>query len=171
VRGGVGHAGRADQEFAAGLSPGLACVPEARATSAGERLHSIDQGRDRARHWCERDYGMRRHTRTQRLPEEHFEAEEQRALLPAPSEPYDVPLRCEPKVARDHFAQVAKAHYTLPTRFIGKTLRARVGHISGVMAAGLPLTRKVASATPEEAVNFSVMWDRGPLHGASKSGP
>ena len=92
---------------------------------AGERLHSIEQARDRARLWCERDYGMRRHTRTQRLPKEHFEAEEQRVLLPAPSEPYDVPLWCEPKVARDHFAQVAKALYTLPTRFIGKTLRAR----------------------------------------------
>ena len=36
-----------------------------------------------------------------------------------------MPLWCEPKVARDHFAQVAKALYTLPTRFIGKTLRAR----------------------------------------------
>jgi len=92
---------------------------------AGEGLHSIEQARDHARLWCERDYGMRRHTRTQRLPKEHFEAEEQRALLPAPSEPYDVPLWCEPKVARDHFAQVAKALYTLPTRFIGKTLCAR----------------------------------------------
>lgn len=28
-------------------------------------------------------------------------------------------------MARDHFAQVAKALYSLPTRFIGKTLRAR----------------------------------------------
>jgi len=92
---------------------------------AGERLHSIEQARDHARLWCEREYGRRRHTRTQRLPKEHFEAEEQRVLLPAPSEPYDVPLWCEPKVARDHFAQVAKALYTLPTRFIGKTLRAR----------------------------------------------
>ena len=38
-----------------------------------------------------------------------YEAEERRALLPAPGEPYDVPLWCEPKAARDHFAQVAKA--------------------------------------------------------------
>jgi hypothetical protein len=38
---------------------------------------------------------------------------------------YDVPLWCEPKVARDHFAQVARALYSLPTRFIGKGLTAR----------------------------------------------
>ena len=50
---------------------------------------------------------------------------EKKALLAAPSEQYDVPLWCEPKVARDHRAQVAKALYSLPTRLIGKTLRAR----------------------------------------------
>ncbi|HXO15299.1 MAG TPA: hypothetical protein VN835_03080 [Steroidobacteraceae bacterium] len=92
---------------------------------AGEQLRTLDDARARGRSWCECDYGLRRHTRTQRLPKEHFEAVEKPALLPAPAEPYDVPLWCEPKVARDHFAQVAKALYTLPTRFIGKTLRAR----------------------------------------------
>jgi len=92
---------------------------------AGEPLHTIEQARDHSHRWCEREYGMRRHTRTQRLPKEHFEAVEHGTLLPAPTEPYDVPLWCEAKVARDHFAQVAKALYTLPTRFIGKTLRVR----------------------------------------------
>src|SRR6266849_3848177 len=91
----------------------------------GERPSSLDEARDRGRSSCESEYGMRRHTRTQRLPKEHFDAEERPALLPAPTEPYDVPLWCEPKVARDHFAQVAKALYTLSTRLIGKTLRAR----------------------------------------------
>jgi hypothetical protein len=68
---------------------------------------------------------MRRHSRTQRLPLEHFEAEEKSVLKPAPTAPYDTPLWCDPKVARDHFAQVDKALYSLPTHFIGKTLRAR----------------------------------------------
>jgi hypothetical protein len=36
-----------------------------------------------------------------------------------------VPLWCSPKVARDHYAQVDRALYSLPTRFIGRTLRAR----------------------------------------------
>ena len=41
---------------------------------------------------------MRRHSRTQRLPREHFEAEERPALLPAPTAPYDVPTLVRPKV-------------------------------------------------------------------------
>jgi hypothetical protein len=47
------------------------------------------------------------------------------ALLPAPCEPYDVPIWAHPVVARDQFAQVAKALYSLPTRFLGRTLTAR----------------------------------------------
>jgi hypothetical protein len=92
---------------------------------AGEHLATITQAREHARHWCLHDYGLRRHTRTQRLPLECFEAEEKIRLRPAPPTPYDVPLWCDPKVARDHFAQVAKALYSLPTRFIGRRLRAR----------------------------------------------
>jgi hypothetical protein len=59
------------------------------------------------------------------MPLEHFRDEEQMALLPPPTSRYDVPLWCEPKVARDQHAQVALALYSLPTRFVGKTLRAR----------------------------------------------
>jgi len=91
----------------------------------GEQIHDLDQAREHARLWCKTEYGMRRHTRTQRLPLEHFETEEKLALLPAPTELYDVPIWCDPKVGRDHYAQVAKALYSLPTRLIGKTLRAR----------------------------------------------
>jgi len=91
----------------------------------GERLHTLEQARDRARSWCLSEYGMRRHSRTHRLPREHFEAEEKAVLLPAPTDPYDIPVWAEPLVAKDHYAQVACALYTLPTEFIGKKLRAR----------------------------------------------
>jgi transposase len=91
----------------------------------GESLQAIDDAQRRAVYWCRAEYGMRRHTRTQRLPLEYFESEEKPKLLPAPTSPYEVPLWCEPKVARDQHAQVAKALYSLPTRFVGKTLRAR----------------------------------------------
>ncbi len=92
---------------------------------AGERLQDIEQARERGAFWSRHEYGMRRHSRTQRRPLEHFEAEEKAVLKPAPTAAYDVPLWCEPKVARDHFAQVDRALYSLPTRFIGKRLRAR----------------------------------------------
>ena len=91
----------------------------------GEEFHLIEQSREHAQRWCSEGYGARRHSTTGRMPKEHFEASEKPALLPMPTAPYDVPLWCEPKVARDHLAQVARALYSLPTRLIGKTLRAR----------------------------------------------
>jgi transposase len=91
----------------------------------GEELLDIEHARQHAREWCATEYGLRRHSTTQRIPREHFEAEERVALLPAPAEPYDVPLWCDPKVHRDQHAAVAKALYSLPARFRGRTLRAR----------------------------------------------
>lgn len=92
---------------------------------AGERLRTLEEARRRAREWCINDYGMRKHSTTCRLPLEQFEAEEKEKLLPAPEEPYDVPIFAEPKVARDQFAVVARALYSLPRIFVGKKLRAR----------------------------------------------
>lgn len=92
---------------------------------AGERLTSLEVARERGVRWCLDEYGMRRHTRTQRLPREHFEAEERPALLPMPTERYDVPIRAEPKVARDQHAEVARSLYSLPQAYVGKRLVAR----------------------------------------------
>jgi transposase len=92
---------------------------------AGEQLKSLDEARMHGRHWCLNDYGRRRHTRTQRLPLEHFESEEKTRLGPAPTAPYEVPLWCEPKVAPDQHAQVAKALYSLPRAYRGHKLEAR----------------------------------------------
>lgn len=91
----------------------------------GEVIHTLEQAHQRALVWSTQESGLRRHTSTGRMPKEHFEAEEQRRLLPAPTEPYDVPTWHEPKVGRDHLAAVAKALYSLPTVYCGKRLRAR----------------------------------------------
>jgi len=91
----------------------------------GERLQRLEDATRRANYWSLEEYGMRRHTRTQRLPRECFEAEEKPRLLPAPSEPYDIPIWCDPKVGPDQHAQVAKALYSLPRDFRRKRLRAR----------------------------------------------
>ena len=92
---------------------------------AGEQLHDLDEARERALRWCRDEYGMRRHGTTHRMPREHFTHVEAPELLPVPTEPYDVPRWSTPKIARDHFAQVERALYTLPTRLIGRTLDAR----------------------------------------------
>jgi transposase len=91
----------------------------------GEILPSLDQARERALYWSRSEYGMRRHSTTQRLPHEHFTSVEASQLHPAPRAPYDIPLWCDPKVGRDHLAQVAWALYSLPTRWIGERVQAR----------------------------------------------
>lgn len=91
----------------------------------GETITTIEQAHARALVWCREEAGMRRHSRTRRLPREHFETVEKPALLAAPTMPYDIPIHCEPKVARDQHAQVARALYSLPRRYVGKTLHAR----------------------------------------------
>lgn len=92
---------------------------------AGERLQSLEAARERGRRWGLDEYGMRRHSSTRRLPREHFETEERPKLFPPPTERYDIPLWCEPKVARDQHAQVDRALYSLPSVYVGKRLRAR----------------------------------------------
>jgi len=92
---------------------------------AGELLTTLEDARVVAHRWCLEDYGLRRHSRTQRRPLEHFQAEEQPVLLPAPITPYDIPLWSEPKVARDQLAAVAKAFYSIPHRYVGHNLTAR----------------------------------------------
>lgn len=103
---------------------------------AGEVLADLDQARALARHWCREEYGWRRHSRTLQRPREHFEAIEHPALRPAPTAPYDVPLWCEPKVGRDQLVQVARALYSLPTRYVGHTLRARADRTTVRFYAG-----------------------------------
>lgn len=92
---------------------------------AGEVLATLDDARVQAAHWCREEYGLRRHSRTQRPPREHFEAEEQSVLLPAPTTPFDIPVWSTPKVARDQLAVIAKAFYSIPHSYVGAFLSAR----------------------------------------------
>jgi transposase len=90
----------------------------------GEKIRGIKEAITHAASWCT-SYGMRRHTSTRRMPLEHFDSAEKPALLPMPTDEYDVPHWCEPKVAPDQHAQVQGALYSLPRKWIGKRLRAR----------------------------------------------
>ena len=92
---------------------------------AGEKLLDLVDARRRGNHWCAEEYGLRRHTTTQRMPREHFEADEKPHLKSAPTETYDVPVWCEPKVGADQHAQVARALYSLEFEYRNKQVRAR----------------------------------------------
>ncbi len=96
----------------------------------GESFESLSAARTHAETWCRTVAGMKLHSRTYRAPREHFDADERAALLPGPTEHYDVPVWTSAKVARDHYAQVARGLYSLPTRLIGKALTARADRSS-----------------------------------------
>jgi len=85
-------------------------------------LHEL---RKSAAHWCREVAGMRVHGTTRLVPREVFEAQERSALLPAPVAPFDVPRWSKAKVHPDHHVQVARALYSVPTRYLGRTLRVR----------------------------------------------
>jgi transposase len=91
----------------------------------GEELCSVEQALTHGTSWCLEEYGMRVHSTTQRRPREHFETEERPALLPAPSEPYDIPEWSKPKVGPDQHAAVLKSLYSLPRTYRRKEIEAR----------------------------------------------
>ena len=92
---------------------------------AGEVLTTLEAARTWGEHWCLNEYGLRRHSRTQRRPLEHFQSEEQACLLPRPTTPYDIPRWSDPKVGRDQLAAVDKALYSLPHPYVGQRVTAR----------------------------------------------
>jgi len=123
---------------------------------AGEVLTTLDAARAWARHWCLNDYGLRRHSRTQRRPLEHFQVEEQARLLPAPTTPYDIPLWSEPKVGRDQLAAVAKALYSIPHPYVGQRVTARAdAQLVRFYARGLLIKTHLRTAPGGQAIDAS----------------
>jgi transposase len=92
---------------------------------AGERFIDLGDAQRRAVEWCRVRAGLRVHGTTQARPAEVFAQVEQPRLLPAPTEPYDLPLYSRPKVHRDHHVEVAKALYSVPGNLIGSRVDAR----------------------------------------------
>ena len=93
---------------------------------AAERYLDLDATRKGLAHWCREVAGQRRHGTLRRKPLEVFEAEEKALLLPAPEEPYDVPIWAERKVGSDHAISVGEALYSVPHALRGESLRVRL---------------------------------------------
>lgn len=91
----------------------------------GETFTSLADARRSAEHWSRDIAGARVHGTTRQVPREAFERDEKAAMLAAPATPFDVPLWTDAKVHPDHHVQVARALYSVPTRFIGRTVRVR----------------------------------------------
>jgi transposase len=92
---------------------------------AGEDFIDLADAQRRAESWCATTAGLRIHGTTQARPVEVFAAEEQPRLLPASSEPYDVPIYATAKVHRDHHVEVARSLYSVPGALIGARVQVR----------------------------------------------
>jgi transposase len=91
----------------------------------GEHFVDRDEAQRRAERWCTEVAGLRIHGTTALRPAEHFAAVEADQLLAPPTERYDVPIYARAKVHRDHFIEVAKALYSMPTALIGRQVDVR----------------------------------------------
>jgi transposase len=92
----------------------------------GETFAGLDDARESAELWCYDVAGARVHGTTRQVPREVFESVEKAAMLPPPTEPFDVPRWYdEVKVHPDHHIQVASALYSVPTLYLRKEVRVR----------------------------------------------
>ena len=92
---------------------------------AGEETKTLDDAHACALRWCLEVSGGRVHGTTRRVPREVFEAEEKPLLKPPPVDGFDVPAWSEAKVHPDHHIAVARSLYSVPSRYVGKTVRVR----------------------------------------------
>jgi hypothetical protein len=92
---------------------------------AGESFIDLAHAQCHANEWCRSTAGLRVHGTTQARPAEVFAGEEQPLLLPAPAQPYDLPIYATAKVHRDHHIEVARALYSVPGRLIGSRVEVR----------------------------------------------
>jgi hypothetical protein len=108
----------------------------------GETFTGLVDARRSAETWCRDVAGARIHGTTRAVPRELFESTERPAMLPAPAEPFDVPLWVEKaKVHPDHHIQVARALYSVPSIHRNKMVRARADKTSVKIYAGTDLIK------------------------------
>ncbi len=93
---------------------------------AGESLPlDLRAMRRHAEAWCRDVAGARVHGTTRQVPAEVYLRDEKPHMAPVPSEPYELPVWTTAKVHPDHHLQVQKALYSVPTRYIGRTVQVR----------------------------------------------
>jgi len=91
----------------------------------GENFISKDDCQERAVSWCTDIAGKRIHGTTRKIPLEVFEGIEAGRLAPYDGNRYDTPYWSECKVHPDHHIQFRKALYSLPTKYIRKSVEVR----------------------------------------------
>lgn len=108
----------------------------------GETFLDLGDARRSAETWCRDVAGARVHGTTRAVPRELFEATEKSAMLPPPTEVFDVPIYLDKaKVHPDHHIQVARALYSVPSTSGAKFVRARADKTTVKIYAGTLLIK------------------------------
>jgi transposase len=94
---------------------------------AGQEFADIHAANKRLRVWVEETAGTRRHGTTHQVPLQAFKMVEAAALLPLPKAPFLLLETKRVKVHPDCHVLIQGSHYSVPYRYIGKTLDAYIG--------------------------------------------
>lgn len=94
----------------------------------GRDFTTLEEANREALRWCMEVAGTRIHGTTHKRPLEAFRLEEATFMLPLPEELWEHVDWLRAKVAPDSHISVCKVLYSVPWRYIGKTLDVRVSH-------------------------------------------
>lgn len=92
---------------------------------AGKTFISRDDCQERAIDWCSSVAANRIHGTTRQRPLQLFKDLEKNKLTPYDNTRYDTPYWARPLVHTDHHVSFKKSLYSLPTKYIGKTVDVR----------------------------------------------
>lgn len=93
----------------------------------GRSFTSLQAMRTEAVRWAREVAGQRIHGTTGERPWAAFQQREQAALLPLPPAPWELATWTTAVVQADCHLTVARAHYSVPYRYVGRRLDVRVG--------------------------------------------
>lgn len=93
---------------------------------AGRTFYSLEEMNQAAEKWCLSVAGERIHGTTRQQPLRLFQQMEAHTLHPLPPQPFELATWTQAKVAPDCHVQVARGLYSVPYRYIGKTLDVRI---------------------------------------------
>jgi len=92
---------------------------------AGRNYADLTELNEKALYWCREQVGREAHGTTCVPPMARFEQQEQAVLRPLQAQPFERPTWGEAKVHPDHHIVFERSYYSLPSRFVGKTVWVR----------------------------------------------
>ena len=92
---------------------------------AGRQYLDLADANEKALAWSLTGIGMDKHGTTHEEPVLRFERDEKGCLIPLPTSRFESPLWKQCKVHPDHHVVFDKSYYSVPTRYVGKSVWVR----------------------------------------------